>query len=340
MSAAPVLPQPTSIRSACFTPLSFFERVLDMDNFTALRCFCLIMAETLGARPRRPSAEIEDQQFIDACQVSLEWINSALKFLDEAKLIQIAEGRRRTFSIRPEYIAEVEKAGKEAVKGRCPDCKTIGLFESQFIPVPPQALKRMGACVDSATFRAVMVVIRHTLSWDPKLRCIKSTPHELSLHDFTSRTGLEDREMINGLNQAKQLGLIGHEKRKGKPGIFWAIPEALAGLKPRDLRTVTPREGGDENREKPEPTKIVTIPSKSEESSANESAPYFFGRCPNCRHFVDVEPITEEDFIAAQPEKPPRAGPQRAKASTGDRNDAAWDVLRRAYAGPKTIVRP
>lgn len=316
MSAAPVLPQPTQIRSACFTPLSFFERVLDLDNYTQLRCFCLIMAETLGSRPRRPSAEIDTDDFVAACQVSREWVLEALTGLEAAKLIQISTAghNRRSYAVAPEYIKEVELAGRTKVRGRCPDCKTIALFESQFIPVPHNALRKLGACVDSATFRAVMVVIRHTLHWNPEQRCLESTAEELSLHDFTRVTGLESREILNGLTTAKRLGLIGQEKRKGKPSIFWAIPDALAGLRPREPRSITPRDGEPKETAKPVGAKIVEIPNESAKPIANESAPYFYARCPNCSHFVDVEEVKPEDLAPSEPEKPPRAGPQRETA--------------------------
>jgi hypothetical protein len=83
--------------------------------------------------------------------------------------------------------------------------------------------------------------------------------------------------------------LIGQEKRKGKPSIFWAIPDALAGLRPREPRSITPRDGEPKETAKPVGAKIVEIPNESAKPIANESAPYFYARCPNCSHFVDVE---------------------------------------------------
>lgn len=337
MSAAP-LPETipsrwsTTVKAACFTPLSYFTRCLDLDSQAQLLCFSLIMVETLGCG--RTKDEIEMERFEKASRVSRESVYSALTTLENSKMIQIGRGglrNRPTYSIADEYIREVHAAGREKIPGRCPDCKEIAFFESRFIPLPHAALRKLGACVDPATFKCVMVVCRYTLSWNNKERCIEVTPSELDIHDFERLTGLESRQITNGLTQAVELGLIGRQLRKGRPSIFWAQPEKFGALERREPRKLTRVASGVKEETKPGDAKTGPISQTPVESDANESRSYFYGQCSKCRHYVFVEPVTEEELRVSEPEKPekpPRAGPQREKKTKWDATKKAiWEMF-------------
>ncbi len=321
MTAAPIPPpvrHVTNIKGACFTPLSYFHRNLDL-QYTQLRCFGLILVQTLGAS--KPVAEITYEEFSETFGISHEWVLDALSALEKMGMIRVgrSDRGRPVYSIREEYIQEAKNAGRQAVRGRCPDCKAIGEFSTEFIPTPHQALRKLGGCVNSATFRVVMTVIRYTLKWGKESRAVEVEPTELSLDDFTRLTGLESREITNGLTEAVRLGLIGRQLRKGKPSLFWAVPEKFGSLERREPRTVTQPATRGEKAKVPTP-KNTEIPNEPEPTDASESRVYLYGRCNACKHLVVVEPVTEEEFAAAQPQKtespPERAGPGREKRKT------------------------
>jgi hypothetical protein len=326
LSACPV-PLPdrwsSSIRNACFTPVSYFSHALDLDSQAQLLCFSLILVETLGSMEkwkRSQPAEISYEQFTQTANVSREAVLNALDYLERADMIRISrsERGRPMYAIREEYIHEVQKAGKEAIRGRCPDCKTIGYFETRFIPVPHVAFRKLGACVDPATFKAVMVVCRYTLEWNKEGKCLDVVPRELDLNDFCKLTGLKNREITSGLSKAAKLGLIGRTQRPGKPSLFWAIPEQFGKLDRREPRTVSPPQSVTERMANSGSHKVQEIPTKPENTQATESKYYFYGRCASCGHFVDVEPVSEDElahYDSQQAEKttpyPARAGPKR-----------------------------
>lgn len=334
MSAAPLPSPSTPIKAACFTPLSYFERLLDMQNYTQLRCYSLILVETLGHQSGRIWAEIDTAAFVQATVVTKEWVYAALESLGDNgyKLIRSRTNTRgRTeYALRAEHIQEAKGAGRLKIPGKCPDCQAVGLFDTEFIPVLHAALRKMGACVDPATFKCVMVVIRYTLKWDKETKALRVDPSELDINDFERLTGLENREICNGLTRAGQLGLIGREMRKGKPSIFWLNPEAFANLERRTPRTVSPPQHGVKDGANVAIGKIAENSAKQPESTATESPSYFYGRCPSCWHFVNFEPVTEEEVAAKPAERPPRAGPWPQKKPIS-RHDQTREVLRRRY---------
>ncbi len=331
MTAAPAPPpvrHVTNIKGACFTPLSYFHRNLDL-QYTQLRCFGLILVQTLGAN--KPVAEITYQEFAETFGISHEWVLDALSALEKMGMIRVgrSDRGRPVYSIREEYIQEAKNAGRSAVRGKCPDCKAIGEFSTEFIPTPHQALRKLGGCVNSATFRVVMAVIRYTLKWGKESRAVEVEPTELSLDDFTRLTGLESREITNGLTEAVKLGLIGRQLRKGKPSLFWAVPEKFGSLERREPRTVSqPATRGE--KAKVESPKPEEKPNETPVADANESRAYLYGRCNACKHLVIVEPVTEEEFALAHPQKtespPERAGPGKAYKQ----KPTNWDLTKKA----------
>lgn len=333
MSAQPI-PSPssrsTSLRAACFTPLSYFERALDLE-YTQLRCFGLILVETLGAYPIKSTAEISYDKFAETFQVSKDWIAHALVSLEAAGYIRIGRSERGavTYAIREEYVQEVKTAGRQKIRGRCPDCKVVGLFSTEFIPTPHAALRKLGGCVDSATFRCVMVVSRYTCRWDREKRCLEVEPQELDLADFSRLTGLEKREITNGLTNAVRLGLIGRELRAGRPSLFWAIPEKFGSLEKRGPRLVTPSNGGVTEEAKPEISRTEENPNKPVHTHANESGVYFYGRCENCNHLVNIEPVSEQEFADSVPKsvQHPATGPKKPPGAA--KKSAYFDELER-----------
>jgi hypothetical protein len=328
----------SGLKAACFTPLSFFHRNLDLE-YTQLRCFGLITVETLGAG--REFAEISTDRFAEQFSVSREWILNAIAALDASGMIRIrpSDRGRPTYAIREEYIQEAKNAGKETIKGKCPDCQKVGEFSTEFIPVPHQALRKLGGCVNSVVFRVVMVVIRYTLKWGRQSRLIEVEPSELSLNDFTRLTGLESREITTGLTEAVKLGLIGRELRSGRPSLFWAIPEKFGALDQREARQVTQPT----YREKTANAKTVKSsekPQEPESTHENESRSFLWGRCQNCRRLVAVEPITEAEFEQSQPppppEHPPRSGPPpdfSRKKPKKERIEATREKLLQRFRG-------
>ncbi len=338
MSAQPI-PQPaswlTSIKAACFTPLSYYERCLDLD-YTQLLIFSLVTVETLGANPPRSSTEIwpaRVDEIAATFRKSREWIYTCLQYLVDAGLLKTGKserGGRTTYSVRDEYLQEAKNAGRKKIPGRCPDCKTVGLFSTEFIPTPHVALRKLGGCVDSATFRCVMTVCRYTCQWNRENRCIEIKPAELDLADFSRLTGLEKREITTGLTTAVKLGLIGRELRAGRPSLFWAVPEKFGALDRRELRIVTPNEGGVEKEANSEQSKNSEKPSKYANTHANESGVYFYGRCENCHHLVTVEPVSESEFADSVPKDPPKQPPARAgkqKSAYQLAQDAAFEQI-------------
>lgn len=316
-AAAATIPtrHPTNIKAACFVPLSYFEKCLDLE-YTQLRCLGLIIAETLGAHPTRTFAEIDDQRFVEAFHVSKEWVRNAVDFLETRHFIRRSYSPSGVpmYALREEYIQEVKGAGKAKIPGRCPDCKMVGLFSTEFIPTPFLALRKLGGCVDSATFRVTMVVIRHTMRMVAGGKSFEVDPQELNLHDFSRVCDLENREIINGLTEAVRLGIIGRQQRKGKASLFWVIPEGIEALGKRPFRVVTPSYGGVKEDAKETASKNDEKPVKPADTSVKESAPYIYGRCANCGHFVDVEPVSEVEFADAQPKEPTQAKKALARA--------------------------
>lgn len=331
------------LRAACFTPASYFEQLLDLDDYTQLRVLGLILVETLGAYPKpRATAEITVERMAETFSVSREWILNSLSRLHDARLIVIGKSARGAtcYSIAPEYVDEVKSAGIRKLKGRCPDCHTVGFFSTEFYPMPHAAFRKLGGCVDSATYRCALVVARYTLSWpkkeESKERFIEVSPAELDLADFVRLTGLEKRHILDAIATCEHLGLIGRHKRPGRPSLFWAIPENWGALQKRNPREITPPERGSKQEEKQEAVETTEITVKPAKTSADESRAWFFGRCLNCRHFVRIEPVPEEEFLnhnppekPKPPESPPRAAPKREKMS---KQDEAWEILRKRYA--------
>jgi hypothetical protein len=309
---------------------------LDLDSQTELLCFGLIMAETLGAPDRRRAAEIEDDRFVSCANASRPWVSSALKKLAANGMIEISHDRheyapvrgggysdipklggRATYALADEYVRESRNAGKEQPKGRCPHCKVVGTFETRFVPTPHQALRRLGSCVDPATFKVTMAILSRTLEWNRADKCVDVVPREMEKQEIARMTGLEDRQITEGISRGVKLGLIGREIRAGRPSLFWVNPERFSTLEKREPRTVD-QPASHKSKANKEAAETAKTPVKAENTPAVESNRKFYGRCNACGYFGDVEPVSDAEFAdanpakaAAEPKQPPRAGPAR-----------------------------
>lgn len=342
MSALPnylssALPIPPPYRAPfCKVNLSFFHHLLKITNYAQLKCYALILVETVGDTeaskpgPNRYWSEIDKDTFVKATGVTGEWVNAAL---DDLERYQWINRRERTkgrieYKIDDRFIQEIEGAGKKNIRGRCTDCKTVGSFDSRYVQLPHAALRKLGGCVGPAAFKVVMTVFMHTAQWNEHYWTVN--PKELCSQDFERLADLDDRQISNGVAEALELGLIGQQLRKGKPSIFWAIPDSLVNLERRPMRKVSPPERGVKQEAKTKVEVIVKTPIKSAESTATESRSYFYGRCGACGHFVDVEPVSEEELRAAEPEKHPRAGPERETGrSNPQKKSKFWQEMER-----------
>lgn len=235
-------------------------------------------------------------------------MDSVARLADQG-LINVREQQpgRKEYRVN-DWLFREAKAQK--IHGRCPDCQAVGFFKTEFIPVFHLALRKLGACVDSSTFRVVMAVIRHTARWD-KEKGFFVVPADLERADFERMTGLESRSVTSGISEAKIKGLIGVQHRIGKPSLYWVTPEGFAALERRQPKTATPPERTGETRPKAAREKMSEIPTKRESTRANESGWKNYALCEACGHFVDPEIIVESKVPTRETDKPTRAGPTR-----------------------------
>jgi hypothetical protein len=328
------LPIPEPYRAPfCKVPLSFFYHFMGIENGAQLSLFCVILAETIGDRPGNYWAEIPNETFAKYTGVSTDWVSTALDSLENGyhwiKSRKNSRGRRE-YSIDDRYILEVEEAGLKKRPGRCSNCKTVEMFDTRYVKVPHVALRKLGGCVGPAAFKCIMTVILRALDWKDGLWETKRT--ELDFNDFHRLSGLENREISNGIAEAVKLGLIGRELRSGKQSLYWINMKAFESLERRPARKVSPPARGVEGDAKSPTKKLSKNPVKPAETHANELGNHFYSRCPKCKVFVDVEPVTEAELIPKEPEKPPRAGPGRAKRSPSQVSlDRSTEKMKQMY---------
>lgn len=347
MSAQPI-PQPERKQAICKAPLSIFERLLDLCNFTQLICLCHILNETTKpdqSGKSRTWARIKPSAFGEISRKSEEWAMAAVESLEKSGLIksEYVDGKE-SHGTRYRISADLQAETKaEKIRGKCKECQWIGLFATEFVPLPRTAFTKLAPAVDHATYVCTLVVARFTHHWNTE-RGLWTEPSELTPHDFRL-TGLEPGMIKNGLDEAVRLKLIKRTNRAGKPSIFESCPENWAGVEKRPLREITPPVRGAKDPAKQPSDSKAEKPAKEPETPLIESRPFRTALCPKCERIVEVEPIVDDlhipEVLPAEnqaPKQPPRAraGPEKRPVS---RQDAAWDVLKR-WATTKTIIKP
>lgn len=318
MSAAAQLPPPQSKQISGFCPvgLSYFERLLSLNRPSEILVFSLVMVETIG-RPGHPTwAEISDEQFERATNVSREQYLDALNTLINFSYVI----SRRNERGRNEYkIADTFRNESEAkrVHGKCPHCRHIFPIDQAFIPIPHIVFRKLGACLDPASFSCLMVILRYTLHY-AKDRGVFAIPAEININDFIRLTTYEASSITKALAKLCDedgYALIQRKERKGKPAIYCPALDRLYQMERREARVVvmpTTRQKG-ERSSKPEAPAVVQITEPNPESNGNESTLNPYGFCKTCDKYVEVEPVSESEYHRQQDESPPRAGPAREK---------------------------
>ncbi len=319
MSAAPI-PQHPKQQAICKTPLSVFEKLLDVCNFTQVKCFAHVLNETTAPdrfNKTRTWTRIKPAEFAEIARTSEEWAMVAVDSLIRSGLLQTEDidgmESKRRYRISPDLTAETKA---EKIRGRCKECHWVGLFATEFVPMPRTFFTKLMPAVDHATFVCVAVVARFTHHWNTE-RGLWVEPSELTPHDFRL-TGLEPGMIKQGLDKGVELGLIKRRNRAGKSSIFESCPENWTNIEKRPLREITPpQRGAKETAKQPSGTGTEN-PTKEAETPIIESGRFRTAVCPKCERVVEVEPISEDvhilEVLPAEnqaPKQPPRAGPTR-----------------------------
>jgi hypothetical protein len=336
VSAAPI-PQPPKQQAICKTPLSVFEKLLDVCNFTQVKCFAHVLNETTAPDrfgKTRTWTRIKPAEFAEISRTSEDWAMVAVDSLIKSGLLQAEnidghESKRR-YRISPDLTAETKA---EKIRGRCKECQWVGMFATEFVPMPRTFFTKLMPAVDHATFVCVAVVARFTHHWNTE-RGLWVEPSELTPHDFRL-TGLEPGMIKQGLDKGVELGLIKRRNRAGKPSIFESCPENWSSIEKRPLREITPPQRGAKDPAKHPPGTDTEKPTKAPNTPPIESGRYRTAVCPKCERVVEVEPVSDDLHIPEvlptenqAPKQPPRAGPTR-ETRTVNRQDEATDLLKR-----------
>jgi len=324
MSAAAAASIPTTIRAICRTPMSFFNQLLDICNFTELRCFALILDLTVG----RPQvwADIPYESFEESCVVSREHIHNAIAQLEKYKLIRIRQGDsgRRQYAVSENIQAE---ANAQKIRGKCSSCHTIATFESRYVAVPHAALRKLGACVDHATYVVTMMIVRDTLKWQGD-RGVWIEPAEIEKADFERFTGLDSRQISNALKHATELGIITRQDRPGRASIYAAVPEAFATIDRREARVISMPSPSREKTANVKPSKSSQEPTKAGESHAIESHRSRYCYCGNCGAFAEIEAVEEQEVVQSTQTQPRKVGPVRESERKLTKSELAIERVR------------
>jgi hypothetical protein len=312
VSAAPVPSPSDPIRAICRTPASYFHSLLELLNYSEILCFGLILDSTVGYGQATEWAEISDEQFHSATNESKEWVLIGIARLEKFGLIRCRKNQvsgRREYALSDQLRGEADVKGRK-FKGRCPQCKTIGTFATEYIAVPHPFFRKLGGCLDHASYVCLAVIVRYSLKWTGE-KGVWTEWAELDLNDFERLTGLDKRAISQALAKLVDINgwrLIERFNRAGKASAYRAIPERFGKIERRGPRLVEQPA----KTEKTPPTKGDTKnPNKTAETHEFESVHKNFGFCLKCRHFVTPEEVSEEELQALEVERPPRSGPTR-----------------------------
>jgi hypothetical protein len=336
VSAAPSsVPQPPK-QAICKTPLSMFEAILGICNFTQVKCFGHVLNAITSPGPGGKAhawIRIRPSEFAEIARTTEEWAMAAVDSLIRSKLLEVEYSGKGTtharYRIAPDLTAE---SNAKPIRGRCKECQWIGMFATEFIPMPRTFFTKLMPAVDHATFVCVAVVARFTHHWSAE-RGLWIEPSELNMHDFRL-TGLEPGMVKQGLDRAVELGLIKRRNRAGKASIYESCPDNWTAIEKRPLREITPPQRGAKDQAKEVSSSSTEKPTKPPETPIIESGRFRTAICPKCERVVEVETIADDlqipEVLPAEdqlPKKPPRAAPSR-ETRTVNRQDEATEVLK------------
>ena len=279
-------------------------------------------------------------QFVLVVNESHESCVGAIAWLETAGLIRTRKNEhsgRREYSISERIRVEVNLKSRY-MRGRCPDCKHVGNFQTRYTAIPHSFFRKLGACIDHAAFVCLAVIVKDSLLWSAE-EGLSNQWVELQRTDFEQLTGLDKDTVTKALKRLDDWGLIEREEKKGRPSSYRAVPEMFGKLERRGPREVEqpPQPPAKKKKAKVKTPEPVENPINPPETLGVESKPAAAGFCSKCRHFVTPEPVSDEEYAEATGEKPaerpPRAGPKRetTKKPT-NRMDEAWEVVKR-WAG-------
>jgi hypothetical protein len=275
--------------------------------------------------------------------VEKQYVSARVEFLVDSGWVthRYVDGRPHKgweYAITPELATETKGV---KIVGRCAECKQIGQFQTEFIPVHRTFFTTLAAGLarDNDASLAIAVITRysHERAWTPE-GTIEPNWVTLDLNDFERLTGLDRRSMTNGIATLEQLHLIECDRKPGKATRYRTLPENWSKLEKRGPRLVEqPIERSSAKG------KAKTDPSAPSEKPANPTKPTQtsrYGFCARCNHIVEVEPVSEQELAAQQPiiisqdaKAPPRVIPKRETQSVKPTRSAqTWDVVKR-WAG-------
>jgi hypothetical protein len=338
MSAAPSpLPQDPKKHAICKAPLSMFEAILGICNFTQVKCFGQVLNETTAPDrfgKTRTWARIKPAEFAEIARTSEEWAMVAIDSLITAGLIQFEniDGKesQRRYRISPDLTAETKA---EKIRGKCKECNWIGMFATEFVPLPRTAFTKLAPAVDHATFVCTLIVARFTHHWNTE-RGLWVEPSELTPHDFRL-TGLEPGMIKQGLDKAVELGLIKRRNRAGKASIFESCPDNWSTVEKRPLREITPPQRGAKDSAKQPSGTSTEKPIKPPETPSIESGHFRTAVCPKCERVVEVEPVADSE-LSTDSENPVRKPIERAREGPKQsKSDQFWEKIKAGFRGSK-----
>lgn len=334
MSAAPSAAPQSPKHAICKVPLSVFENLLSVCNFTQLKCFGHVLNETTAPDrfgKTRTWARIKSSEFAEIARTTEEWADCAVESIVKTGLLQMefidGHANRPRYRISPDLTAETKA---EKIRGRCKECQWIGMFATEFIPMPRTFFTKLMPAVDHATFVCVAVVARFTHHWSTE-RGLSVEPCELTPHDFRL-TGLEPGMIKQGLDKAVELGLIKRRNRAGKASTFESCPDNWIGIEKRPLREVTPPQRGAKDQAKEVSSSSTEKPIKQPETPTIESGRFRTAICPKCERVVEVEPVSDAE-VSTDNENPMKKPIERAREGPKQSKSAQfWESLKAKLA--------
>jgi hypothetical protein len=340
LSAAAATFAPSGVRNYCKTPISYFLRLLEFCNYTELKVFGCILVNTVGQTTPATWCEIQDSSFDEATGVTKEWWSEALDALRgkwsagvNTALIRTRSSPttgRREYALTENLEPEIKAL---TIRGKCGNCKTIGSFGTEYVGVPHVVFRKLGACLDHASFVCLMFIIRHSLK-NNRERGVWGEPVQLELEEFERVLGLSRRmvtEALSLLCDDDGWALVERTERPGRPAIYRARPENFGRVGRREARVVVMPENRAKGHRSTTDPGLHENPQKTQETHAIESDARVYGFCRNCGHYGAVEQLEPLESPPPPPERPPRPPSPAAKPRKKERVNALAERFRAKY---------
>lgn len=187
-------------------------------NYSEILCFGLILDLTVGRGTGIDWALITQEEFVQATNQSWEWISGGLERLENFGYIRRRQRGKKEMEYRvaERFVGETDIHVRKFT-GRCPECKTVGQFQTEYIAVPHPFFRKLGACLDHASYICLAVIVRYTLKWTGK-EGVWTESKELELNDFERLTGLDKSSVSKALAKLCDPDGWALVVRKDRPG--------------------------------------------------------------------------------------------------------------------------